>query len=1304
MKRLKIFLAVVLVMFGIYLPLDAYAYNHGPGLVQAPLITQTLKKAGVASVWNTATKFQIRVTPTESWQIRDVKVYVGAQPVPATKKGKLIPGKFPYREEQAMSNSDYILTLDLKDNLGFSWGEPYEALRVQNISIFANIVKLDEAGTVVDGGACWAYTGKGASAELGEYEDELYAEFEGVGAGWWFSYLLAHPKRGHFVDSPVGGVSFSTPSISGLTDEAGAFDFFPNEKVSLALGKFSLGSTVAAHRISPLDLFEQADSSSTNVVNMARLLQSLDLDGNAKNGIRIAPEVTTMFETAMTEQGLTTLDFNNSDEIDAVISATVTKAQTASLPLVVVSAAEAQDHLEDQLNSAMFRKNVSKTPELASTKAKMNDMRIWFPAMNAKGELTPLSYYDEEGNYIREEKNAKPLFITYTDQDPVTGAADVWAAVSRDDGATWKRTNLSRSADRSSFKLANGTDFYGDTRKPVMQIQGNNVLVAWSSKFCSGGKPRYAIKIDDPATPEQEDDYSYDNPYYSDDIWGVGGPQRSHDYTADGFPEVGELPYSCVWVARGIVATQKNVSAGVGSYVGDIVWFKPERLTSGRRDALQLFLGGGDGAGMALIWQEDPAGLRPGKFVGPGHGWSGATTNHKTDIWYSYITLPDFAKVDTNFVSGGDPEHDFTDEDWIGRRKSLVPMSLPVRISDNDVVNTDNLMVELDGTGYPVVGEDGKWIPLPNETAESGEGDGTHRYGYMVPNLCSSFYEFTNEQGALKKVCITADGRLLDGDTGASRPNLFLQPYNYTVTGDNPATSAVETSYTVNSAWAIINYEETKGAGSGAPDTAGTGEQPEDGTGLGGDSYLIEQGKNVIYHSFDFRKPDVVSAGNILNLPERDASGAIQYLKDEAGVPVLDYLGRQQLAYENARRARFILQGKSGMGLNRTIMTILYKEGLEGSGRPSDIFLRRAFVPSTDKATDNPYRFTNIVCEEWIQAPDGKQVCSKGAQNISTVTPTMTTASMGDPTSEDPYGAIKVVQWQQTPDNLDDSSSLNPYEDARAHRGAMRGDFIMLGYSYTPNWAAARNGNDKYDFFVRRSFDGGKTWTTDPTGSGVTHCQVFKTLAADGSLQKDTAGDIVKQEICTTYAAGAFEQARNASQLPNAKSSVIEPRIVAPPAGKVWDATVAANTDGSLAESNKTTHPEDVFNGNVVYLAYGTSTNPKKDPVTGEQADAVPQDLFYTFTQDNGETLVQDQWEVNPESDGSYAGQIVTRWGFLAKGDPEQGEAQLRMTPDGSKFYSLWNQDGSDGSDTWFRRIMPMEFPRNVGALTTTTP
>ena len=85
--------------------------------------------------------------------------------------------------------------------------------------------------------------------------------------------------------------------------------------------------------------------------------------------------------------------------------------------------------------------------------------------------------------------------------------------------------------------------------------------------------------------------------------------------------------------------------------LGDIVWFKPERITSGRRDVYIPMVGSARGAGFAIAWQEDPSGLRPGKGKGPGEGWSGAISNHKTDMWYTFISYDDFNIVDENFVS-----------------------------------------------------------------------------------------------------------------------------------------------------------------------------------------------------------------------------------------------------------------------------------------------------------------------------------------------------------------------------------------------------------------------------------------------------------------------------------------------------------------------------------------------------------------------------------------------------------------------------------------------------------------------------
>jgi hypothetical protein len=1204
----------------------------------AILLDEDGAKIGDAEYWNTRYSLVVDLQFDGGWQVAEAQVYAGTEP-PPLQKDKPVPGHFPCTREYPERGQSTRIQCNLKDELGFTWGGD----RTRYMAIHGDLVRLN--GDTVEENDFWAIP-------LIEQEDasEVFVPWPALHYGGYFTTKLYHPMRGHFIDSPVAGLTYLTPTQWGTTDKSGGFDYFPGERVQLWLESVYLGDPLADHKISPLDIFEAADTDDNRVINMARLLQSLDADGAPKAGIEIVPSVTACLDQAMRALNDTIqVNFADDFQIEDLINGTIAQcAGNEESSLVAVSAADAKANLDKALDTNMFRKNVSRTPDLTSSKSKLNIMGVWFPALKANGDSAVIEYYDDTGTLIRTAEEAKPVVVAYTDGVPETGYEDIFAAISRDDGNTFKRKNLSRAADKSSFTLANGEAYYGQAKKPVFHVKGNNILVAWTSKYCNGGKPAYAIDL--------EDDYTYDDPYYTEDIWGVGGPQRSHDYAEDGYPEVGEVPYSCVWTARGTVVTQGMINSGgfwADKVVGEIVWFKPERLTSGRRDANQVFMGGADGAGFAIAWQEDPKGLRPGSAAGPGPGWGGATTNHKTDIWYSYITMEDFRKIDANFVPGGDPQHD--DPDLVGRPKALVPMSLPVRLSDNDAVNTDNLMVELGGDGYPVQDGNGNWIPVINPDTD-GDGEGSHAYGYAIDGLCESFYEFTNNQEEPKKVCVTADNRLLDGDTGASRPNLFLQTYT-------------KPDGITKSAWAILAYEETKGTGGGAPD-----HEPEGGPY--GDEYLAESGKNAIYHSFDFQNPDLVSAGNIINLPEKEVDADaniisdISYIKDEEGTEILDWLGQPQINYENARRPRFILQGKGAIGASKTVMLVLYKEGQEGMGRPSDIMLRRVVADSPG----NPYAFAKFVCKAWETADNGVEVCVDGAQNMSSVAPTVTTDSMGDPTAEDPYGAVKVVQWQQTIDNLADLSSANPYDDARAHRGQIRGDFVVMGYSYTANWAAARNGNDKYDFFVRRSFDGGQTWTTDPGGSGVTHCMTWTDPVSK-----------VKTEDCTYYDVGGFEQARNLSQLPNNKSSVIEPRIVAPP--------------GSIKVNGVWTGiPEDKQNKNVFYVSYGTSTNPKKDPETGEQEAPYPLDLYYSFSQDRGENYVEVEWQVNPDSEGNYAGEVVERWDFLAKGEPEQGEAQLRMTPDGSRFYATWLQEGEEGSDIWFRRITSPAFPVNVAA------
>ena len=77
------------------------------------------------------------------------------------------------------------------------------------------------------------------------------------------------------------------------------------------------------------------------------------------------------------------------------------------------------------------------------------------------------------------------------------GAHDAYAALSLDDGASWKRTNLSNSADLSSFTWRTGEPYPGDAHNMTFAIAGDKVLVGWISKYCDGGSPMYTMDDED---------------------------------------------------------------------------------------------------------------------------------------------------------------------------------------------------------------------------------------------------------------------------------------------------------------------------------------------------------------------------------------------------------------------------------------------------------------------------------------------------------------------------------------------------------------------------------------------------------------------------------------------------------------------------------------------------------------------------------------------------------------------------------------------------------------------------------------
>jgi len=100
-------------------------------------------------------------------------------------------------------------------------------------------------------------------------------------------------QQGVFIDAAVQGLGFTSGTFTGRTDASGRFDYRSGETVTFTLGRTTLGSVPGGDVVTPLTLFGTSDETDQRVTNLARLLQSLDADGNPENGIVLDEAVQT---------------------------------------------------------------------------------------------------------------------------------------------------------------------------------------------------------------------------------------------------------------------------------------------------------------------------------------------------------------------------------------------------------------------------------------------------------------------------------------------------------------------------------------------------------------------------------------------------------------------------------------------------------------------------------------------------------------------------------------------------------------------------------------------------------------------------------------------------------------------------------------------------------------------------------------------------------------------------------------------------------------------------------------------------
>ena len=163
------------------------------------------------------------------------------------------------------------------------------------------------------------------------------------------SSAVGEVLTGRLIDSAVTGMRYETPTQSGVTDADGSFSYMANETVIFSLGDIVLPPVTSAPVVTPLDVFSTSNIADARVINLTRLLQSLDEDGNADNGI-------TLTSTAAASATGLTVDFG-STSFDSQVNNLV--ANSGSVITSLIDGESALDHFQETL----FQEGIEERPQ-----------------------------------------------------------------------------------------------------------------------------------------------------------------------------------------------------------------------------------------------------------------------------------------------------------------------------------------------------------------------------------------------------------------------------------------------------------------------------------------------------------------------------------------------------------------------------------------------------------------------------------------------------------------------------------------------------------------------------------------------------------------------------------------------------------------------------------------------------------------------------------------------------------------------------------------------------------------------------
>ena len=245
----------------------------------------------------------------------------------------------------------------------------------------------------------------------------------GGGGGTIPSNQETATNTGYFVDSPVAGLEYNTSSkANGITGALGDFKFNDGDRVTFRVGKIVIGTVEPDPQkrvVTPEDI------DSNKAIKIAQIIQALDSDQNASNGIIITDDIRQELQNLKEEIHLTKddnetkiLEDLNKDAPD--VARHIDKDFDGKIDINKTKAKEHFEKTKEKLQNGWRPDKNRNGYENEAHKAKENNRENIYDLINNTSKATLNEELEDALKYMEEEERLaydvyKALYNKYND-------------------------------------------------------------------------------------------------------------------------------------------------------------------------------------------------------------------------------------------------------------------------------------------------------------------------------------------------------------------------------------------------------------------------------------------------------------------------------------------------------------------------------------------------------------------------------------------------------------------------------------------------------------------------------------------------------------------------------------------------------------------------------------------------------------------------------------------------------------------------------------------------------------------------